>query len=253
MTNDDMRPCPACGALNRSQARFRSQCRAALPPASKPQPSPAPGSEAPAGASATTHTPTTPLEPGTAATKAFTPSVSQPQQPIQSATEDKTQPLLARTTNFTLLPAGAVLQDSQGTYVVLEGRIEQAGARHVCLVEQLGPPRRTCPNCGQVAAREDEAFCPACGADLSAVKPALPRFLVKELANDMAMALERSLVDRGLPADGLLLPAGYFSLELWESQLRHYLLYPGQQASQLKPASSLPKPQPPETVLQWAR
>lgn len=240
--------CPACGETNRVDATFCQKCRSQLRP-QMPQPplphvppqttQPSPASAPPPmmtnpAPSAPVVTPprpaplgqpvqTTPLQPAAAPT---TQALGlQPRQPIKSAAEDLTQTLPSIQTGFSVLPPGALLEQiPQMRYVVVTGQVEQQDVRHVYRAEQW--------------------------TSLDSPQP-MQRFLIVEVADKMLVDRERELVNLKLPDAGLLLPVAYFSEQLWESTLRHYLVYTEQPAVSMQPASRLQRPQLLESVLGW--
>lgn len=169
----------------------------------------------------------------------------------KGAQDERTQVLETRQTGFTLLPPGALLQDGDRLYAVVEAMIEQPGARHGYLVEQLDAQIITCPHCEQTTTDIKERFCANCGMELSAVQPTVPCFYLREVEQEILVAMDRTLSATKLPREGLFLPDRCFAQTLWENQVRHYLVYPEKPATQMKSAAELPRPQPIEQVLCW--
>lgn len=235
MSNNTMSYCIHCGKPVRSGAKFCNYCRTPVTPEAPAQPAPhspppapkVPAQSAPYVPPSATSLPvgyaasTTPLQ-AAPNTQALFSSNPQPVRPIVSATEDKTQALPVLQNGFTPLPAGAVLGNGQNQYVVTDYRVEQSDdVRHAYTAEAWPP---------QVATA---------------------RYYIIEVHDPILADRERELVNRKLPQGGLLLPAAAFSEQLWEETPRHYLVYPEELAANLKPASSLPRPQPLEKTLRW--
>jgi protein phosphatase len=185
-----------------------------------------------------------------APTQALVQETLKPKTPITSATKDKTQLLSAGPVGFSLLPVGAMVGAERQTYIVLEGQVDRPNSRHSYRVERTDDLVVRCPSCGHLADQK-EPYCPSCGTDLSDVKPALRRYLLREFNDERLITRERALIGRKLPQDGLLVPIDSFNQPFWTGIQRHYLVYPEKPAVDLELASSLAVPQPLEEVLKW--